>query len=374
MANEAMWGGFDLPIAEIEDPSLFPLTHDTTSTDATSLATVQYQKTGDVAVVQTTLNNVVVKRIGYWWDGTAWQQLNGEIDADNVYLTEDITLAGNYSQVGNIVKNQTGTATFSTAGKTLKEVLDEIFYKVVQPTIVSEPEIGEVVINKAGYYEVGTDVGTVTANAPAFSAGEYSFGPATGVTPTFTVVRVANGTETTITSADGSISDTPGALADGGEIYYKVQASYTQGVVAKDNVGEDSNPVVRIAAGSDEVQSDKIIAYRKAFFGCSTNRDAVVDSAFIRGLTGTTEPFVADGELRVSVAANSNLVVIAYPATLGDLTEIVDTYNMGANLIDVFTKTVVSVEGANGAAGVNYNVYVYRPYVSLGRSVYVARI
>ena len=39
-----------------------------------------------------------------------------------------------------------------------------------------------------------------------------------------------------------------------------------------------------------------------------------------------------------------------------------------------FTKQVVSVEGANGYAGVNYDVYVYAPDAALGANTYKVTI
>jgi hypothetical protein len=62
-----------------------------------------------------------------------WQPLDGNYDADKVYLGSDITMAGNYTQVGNLQKTQTGTSTFACKGMTVKEALEAILMKVEWP-------------------------------------------------------------------------------------------------------------------------------------------------------------------------------------------------------------------------------------------------
>lgn len=376
-----MYGSFALPVPEAEQVNLYPLTHALNATDATSLATINDPLVGDIAVIDTKDGETVVQKTAYQYTGVesqgidGWVALNGEVRAENVVLTEDITLAGNYTQVGNLTKTQTGTTQFSTKGKTLAEVLNEIFYKVVQPTIVREPSLGPVEISQTGSVEVGSTLSGVDVAAADFDAGEYSFGPATGVTPTYTVTRVTGEGSTVLSGvgADGSVTDTSFAIGDTtGEAYYKVTANYTEGAVANDNIGEASNPAVKIAAGTVEAVSEKITAYRKYFTGSSSNGNAELTNAFIRNLTGSTGAFT--GEAEVAVADDAKLVVIAYPATLGDLTEIIDTGAMNANIISAFEKTTVQVEGANGYTATAYNVYSYRPAKALQASTYVAKV
>ena len=361
------YGAFALPIPEAEQVTLYQLTHDISVTDASSLETVSNPKVADIAVVRTTINSgaTTVNQVAYQYTGSpnGWVALNGFVEADKVILTEDILLAGNYSQVGNLTKTQTGTATFATQGKSVAEVLEEIFHKQLQPSIVSQPSLGPVQASVSGNVEVGSTLDGVDIAAADFNAGAYTFGPATGCTPTYTVKRITNEGETTLS---GVAADTTG------EAYYKVIANYTEGAVANDNLGNASDPAVKIAAGSVEAESERITAYRKYFTGSSTNGNATVDSAFIRNLTGSTGAF--EGEAEVAVVANAKLVVIAYPASLGDLTEIIDHGAMDANIISAFTKTTVNVEGANGYTAMAYNVYTYKPAVALNAATYTAKV
>lgn len=49
----------------------------------------------------------------------------------------------------------------------------------------------------------------------------------------------------------------------------------------------------------------------------------------------------------------------AYPATLRDVSSVQDVNGMNAEVKTAFTKTVVSVEGANGYQAIDYKVYVF---------------
>lgn len=84
-------------------------------------------KKGDVFVVTTTVGNSTYEKSAYFYDGKAWVAMTGNVDADKVILSENITLAGGYTQVGNLTKSQNGTATFSTKGKSVMDALTEIF-------------------------------------------------------------------------------------------------------------------------------------------------------------------------------------------------------------------------------------------------------
>ena len=62
--------------------------------------------------------------------------------------------------------------------------------------------------------------------------------------------------------------------------------------------------------------------------------------------------------LKSNVAVGQQYVIIAYPVTLRDLTKcfyVEQNTDLAAN----FEKSNISVQGANGAAGADYKVYVY---------------
>lgn len=114
-------------------------------------------KKGDVFVVTTTVGNSTYEKSAYFYDGKAWVAMTGNVDADKVILRENITLAGGYTQVGNLTKSQNGTATFSTKGKSVMDALTEIFSKRLQPSYTAKT---------SGLYKVTVDAtGHVSAVA-----------------------------------------------------------------------------------------------------------------------------------------------------------------------------------------------------------------
>lgn len=93
-------------------------------------------KKGDVFVVTTTVGNSTYEKSAYFYDGKAWVAMTGNVDADKVILRENITLAGGYTQVGNLTKSQkfqTETQV-STAISKAVAAADHLKRKVVNST------------------------------------------------------------------------------------------------------------------------------------------------------------------------------------------------------------------------------------------------
>ena len=94
-------------------------------------------KKGDVFVVTTTVDDTDFEQAAYGYNGSAWIAMTGNVDADKVIMRDNITMAGDYTQVGNKTKTRDGTAQFSVKGKSVVDVLTEIFSKKLQPTITA---------------------------------------------------------------------------------------------------------------------------------------------------------------------------------------------------------------------------------------------
>lgn len=93
-------------------------------------------KKGDVFVVTTTVGNSTYEKSAYFYDGKAWVAMTGNVDADKVILHENITLAGGYTQVGDLTndqKFQTETQV-STAISKAVAAADHLKRKVVNST------------------------------------------------------------------------------------------------------------------------------------------------------------------------------------------------------------------------------------------------
>lgn len=337
-------------------------------------------KKGDVFVVTTTVDGSTYEKSAYFYDGSAWTAMTGSVDADKVILRDNITLAGGYTQVGNLTKAQNGTATFSTKGKSVMDALTEIFSKRLQPSITAQPSIGTFTLTGAGAVEAGTKVDAAAYSGATLNAGSYQYGPATGVTATnWKVERITNAATTQVATADAA-SLTAGSdnnsgagfiIGDAGDnavssLKYRVTATHGAGVTAKDNLGADSSPVVAIAAGSKTKDTAAYTPFRNVFYGASTGKPAL-DSAAIRALGKTGKAYAA-GTLTINVPVGAQRVTIACIATAKGVTKVINETAMNADVTSTFTKSTVSVEGANGYAAKDYNVWVFEPAVAYGNA------
>ena len=388
----AIYGGFTLPSALPENVPVYSLTRTVFSqTDAELLATIDSPIDGAIAIIDTVVDGKTYGKTSFMYSDTNgdWVALVGNVDADKVILRGDITLAGNYTQVGNLTKTQTGTATFSTDGISVAAALKEILSKRVQPSITANPSVGNVTISPSGAVEAGTIIASVTGSKVTFDDGAYTYEAATGVTVTGrTVTRVtspaASGGDVTVND-DGSFTDT-GAdgtgfqIGDqGGEgvlsnLKYTETVSYSAGNVAKDNLGDASNPVVKISAGSVSKTSAAITPFRKYFYGYGSTHTATIDSDVIRSLTNSTGAASNGTTFTINITDGTKEVIIAYPGSLRDITSIEDKNAFGTDIKGSFTKSTVQVEGANGYTAIDYKVYVYHPDVALGANTLTVKI
>lgn len=308
---------------------------------------------GDILIVTSTANNI---KTAYAYDENGWVACDGNVDATKVILKDNITLAGDYTQVGNLTKTQTGIATFNTAGKSVAAALTEIFSKRLQPS--NKPVQPAVTLNfsQAKAYEVGTKV-TPTYSA-SLSAGSYTYGPSTGITATaWDVDAINNGTTVeSRTTASGSFSE----ITVEEDTSYKIVATATHGAgpVAKDNLGDPSNPVVQIAAGSKSKEIGSITGFRSVFYGYkaggSTLDVANLTSAQIRGLgspaTITKPTSITTNKMQQMFFA------FVQPASGHAAKPVVKDATNGAPQT-VSGPVTVNVEGANGYEAIPYDVY-----------------
>lgn len=356
--NDLAYAGADQ--AAIEDiiaqnrDSLYKYTRtDASQSDADAISAALGENTavqGDIVVITTTVEGSTYEQSAFMYDGTQWAAMTGKVDADKVILQNDITMAGNYTQVGNLTKEQTKTATFATKGKSVAEALTEIFSKRLQPTITSNPAV-TLTFGQAKAYEVGTTV-SPTYSA-SLSAGSYTYGPATGITATSWEISDTAGN--TADTASGSFADV--VVTDNTNYKITAKANYGAGAVAVDNLGATSSPEVKIAAGSATKTSGAITGYRNTFYGTVTEK-AEVTSTIIRGLTKSNKALSNGSSFTVTIPVGAVRVIFAYPATLQDVSSVKDVNGLNAEIKSAFTKSSVTVAGAGADAGIAYKVYV----------------
>lgn len=337
-------------------------------------------KKGDVFVVTTTVDGSTYEQSAYFYDGSAWAAMTGSVDADKVILRDNITLAGGYTQVGNLTKSQNGTATFQTKGKSVADILTEIFSKRLQPTITEQPSVTGFALNGAKAVEAGTQVAAASYGTAELNPGSYKYGPDTAVVASgWKVERITDKATTEVANAETASlaagSDNNGGagfvIGDAGgdavaSLKYKATATHGAGVTAKDNLGSDSNPAVAIAAGTKSKETAAYTPFRNYFYGATAEKPTL-NSDYIRSLTKSGKAYAA-GTLTINVPVGAQRVAIACIATAKGVTKVINETAMNADVTSTFVKSTVPVEGANGYSAKTYNVWIFEPAVAYGNA------
>lgn len=339
---------------EASKPEVYQVTSDETDVDV--IAADITGKAGDVLIVTSTAG---IKSAYHFDAEDGWVACDGLVDASKCIINQDITLAGDYTQVGTLTKSKTGTATFATEGKSVQAALIEMLSQRLQPTITSNPAV-TLTFSQAKAYEVGTTVNP--SYTASLSAGAYTYGPETGITAT--AWEITNSDGGSATTASGSFDSFE--VTDDTNYTITATATYDQGAVAVDNLGDESNPVVQIAAGSKSKTSGAVTGYRAFFYGVlpTSTAEAPLTSTIIRGLTNggaynSSKTFTLNG------SDTAKRIVIAVPSssTRSGLKEVILTSAMNTPVTDSYVKTASAVEvaGAGSASAVSYDVWVYEP-------------
>lgn len=300
-------------------------------------------------------------------DLTNKPQINGvELSGDK--NNDDLKIAGNTVhmggdeftvQLGNGA-SVGGVKTGDVIKKTddLYAVLKKILVKQVPPTY-TQPVVGINVSGVNSTVEIGTKVTvSLTSTFTQHDAGEV-----TGVTYKLGANEI--GTETTVETAH-SYEFT---AAEGANIFSNVVA-YSEGAIKNDNLGQ-AYATGHILAGS-KTASKTITGVRASFYKSSVDAIQVGSSADIRALSQTLG-LRKGSVINIPISQGDKNVVFAYPASLGDVSTVLQV----ASNLDVkgsFVKSTVTVEGANGATGIAYNVYSYSALAGLNADTFKVTI
>lgn len=315
---------------------------------------------GDIAIIKKLVYGDKYEYTAYVYDGNAWQAMDGNYDAENVYFAKDLIITAN---VGVQTIPSSGSKTLATKGKNVKQVMDMLFAAEKNPT-KSDPAVG-VTLTGAGAKEVGSKF--TPAYSASLSAGSYTYGPATGITATAWEISDTN--SNTGATASGKFDE----FTVGDDTNYKVTAKAThgQGAMPVTNLGNEYAGA-RIAAGNKTGTSAAVTGYRNIFAGSKTTQDAAFDSDIVRAFS-TKRAAGAVNDWQVAVVEGAKEVVVAVP-TGYKVTKVLDVGAFGTDIFSSFVNQTVAVEGANGYTAKNYNVYVYKPAAALGANTYKVTI
>ena len=245
-----------------------------------------------------------------------------------------------------------GLATGDTipAGTTLDELITMLTQKSV-PATYTQPGVTCRVSSgtAAGSYEVGTSI-TTTLQA-TFTQNDA------GALTTLAINK--SGESSPIISGATSPQTTDAQTFTLGEetVSFTATASYAAGAIKNDNLGKPS-PEGQIQAGSKTSAAVSFVGKRNLFYGTGTGTTPEMTSELVRGLANKKLGPANGTSFNINVAAGQQYVVIAYPATLRDLTKCFYV-EQNTDLVENFALQTKSVQGANGAAGADYKVYVY---------------
>ena len=315
---------------------------------------------GDTAIVKTAIYtdaeneaNNKYSYTGYVYNGSAWAAMDGNYSADNVYFEDDMLVT---KEIGYITLTN-GQGTIPSKGKNLSEVFEAMFVKEQNPT-TTQPSVN-LTFSQAGAYEVGSVVSP--SYSATFNAGNYTYGPETGVT--VTSWEISDTVGNTASTASGSFADV--TVTDTTNYKITAKANHTEGAIPLTNK-KNEYAAGQIAAGNKSKVSSAITGYRSFFYGVldTSSTEAPLTSEIVRGLTNGGA-YNASKTFTLNGSATAKRIVIAIPSnsTRAGLKEVILTSAMNTPVTDSYVKTTaaVQVEGVNGATAVSYNIYVYEP-------------
>lgn len=329
---------------------------------------------GDIAVVKETFAPGKTQYTAYVYDGDAatWKAMDGNYSADNVYTAKDLTLAGNFTTIGNYEKGDV-----IAAGTSLQDVLSGMLQQELYPTANDKPSAS--ISASGGSGEVGSSYTLPTATLTITDVGSYEYGDKeTGITFAIGDVTLRQGSNSKTNDAimtKGSTlklqaTDTETLYTDAAKSYtFTATASYGQSPkIPVTNLG---NPYedARIPAGNVSI-ADKTATfsgYRYAFAGGTTA--ATLDSAVVRSMSAKksskTSMDSQNKALEFTVAAGATKVFFAYPATWTG-TPYFEMFGLAwAENTDIVKKDNIKVADARGTVNdvlqgaVDYKLYCW---------------
>lgn len=367
---------------------------ETVETDAQALArAVTAPKKGDIAVCERVIGDIgtASSMTAYMYDGEKWCALDGNYDASNVYFNNDITLAGDYTTVGNVKLSE---KTLSAKGKSLEQLMQNIFTKELYPS----NDLPTIALSgdsdQSG--EVGTTFTLPTVTVKVSDVGSYTYGPATGINFPIGKLTIAECASTStlsnITGASNKKSNTTAAVKDStvsltasnakGTVYtdsaisyvFDAAGEYTEGAMPVTNLGNNYESK-KIAAGTAhcDARTIKRTGWRNYWYGFVSTTTAagltrITDSAAANynKVTDGTKTLTAGGAAisnktlpTITAAAGDRMPVVVFPTSAKKKVASA-TMPSSLNAPVTFTKIgTVNLAGANGASAVSYDIWGY---------------
>lgn len=267
--------------------------------------------------------------------------------ADEVLFTKDLVLT---EQFGRYVPVD-GKVTVPAENISVQAVVLDAFSQDKNPTI-TQPSVS-VSSSTARAYEVGTSV--TPAYNGSLNPGAYEYKPK----PTGVVAQswsaVNNVTSEQIAAQSGTFAAY--IVPDGANYKITLNCTYSDGEIPFTALDQEY-PDGQIKGGTKSATTGAITGYRNSFYGTTTDKKITTDSALIRGLSQKSNRAYTNGStFSVTIPVGALRVIIAYPATLRDVTSIKDVNGMNTDITSAFVKSTIDVEGASSYLAIPYKVY-----------------
>lgn len=287
--------------------------------------------------------------------------MDGNYDADNVYFDDDILVT---APIGTIQILTNGQATLAAKGKSLAAVLSSLMAERKSPVAENPYATIELTNNGNKNYcvEIGTEV--VPQWKTVFSAGSYTYGPSTGCLSTDSIVEL-NSTDISENIGVGTLNEATGTLdsyqvGDDVQRVLKLTYGYTASTAnAKDNFGDETDISISATSGLVAYSNYYIQGYRNSFYGTyTTKEDAGTTSESIRTLRASGRTLADSDTFTIEIPVGAMRVVIAYPATLKDMSSVTDKNDSNTNIVSAFGEpNIIAVSSANNFDSIDYKVY-----------------
>lgn len=366
--GEHLWGDLAYVGSDVKATNVFQVEMSADETD--DIAAIEEKvaeegakkQNGDVAIVKATFAEGKVSYTSYVYDSEldvegedsskGWSAMDGNYSATNVFLKNQIELAGSFETVGNYNKGDK-----IKAGTSLENILSSMLQQELYPE-ASLPTAS--ISASGGSGEVGSSYTLPTATLTIDSVGSYTYGPETGIIFAIGDVELKQGSNSkkneSVMSKSSTLklqaTDTATLYTDTAKTYtFTATASYSEGAVPVTNLGNEYTDA-QIAAG-DITIANKTVTFsglRYAFAGGTTA--ATIDSAIVRSMSAKKSSKASmDSQseaLEFTAAAGATKVFFAYPKSWTG-TPYFEMFGLawGEN-VDIVAKDNIQVADARG--------------------------
>ena len=296
------------------------------------------------------------------YDATTEQWMNkslSELDAKAVLEREITVQLGVNGAVGGVK-----TGDVLAQGMTLQKVLEKILIKPIA-YVYTKPSLN-LNINK-GEVEVGTNITDLVITDKLNDRGADGTPDAGPVTSHVITVNGTNVLNTTTMNKNVDVrTNATIASVNAGNNPIVSKVTYSDGAPKNNNLG-DPTPITANALGATLTQQRNIVGYRYIFWYQATGKGTAPATSSDVRTNATGKQFEKTLTFNINVAVNQQTFWVACPSNR-TLKSVIAVNQSNAEIMGNFVHTTASVEGANGFAATNYNVYTYIPNAAFGNA------